>query len=227
MSPADENPSADKEQRKSADIRRLSKLLIVCAAAIVIGIGLTSQFGYGLRPASPADIDGVGHIETIRLPTDARSLAEVTSLVITMPKADDFGKVYLNNFIVVSNEDPERLYYLSRDENEAKRVSNRFGVLRNLTSKSRDPNFVNLVVAGWNFIVMEVENSFYGECSSSIDIVVNGKRLEKFPRTLPKNEYAEISAVNPNLLHKFSKAEAGELINALCARRIFAFYVRG
>ena len=103
-----------------------------------------------------------------------------------MSKPDDFGKVYLNNFLVLSSEDPEHLYYSTRKEEEAKRVSLQFSVLRNLNPKAHDLNMVDLIVPGWNFVVFEVENSFYGECSATIDIVANGKRLEQFPRSVPK-----------------------------------------
>jgi hypothetical protein len=52
----------------------------------------------------------------------------------------------------------------------------------------------------WNFIVLEIENSFWGTCNSSIDIVANGQRLENFPRTFPRNQYPEKSVLNQSLV---------------------------
>jgi hypothetical protein len=83
----------------------------------------------------------------------------------------------------------------------------------------------DLIHPGWNFIVAEIENSQFGGCSMRIDITVNGKQLENFPRVFPSNTFLEGSAVNRDRVATLEKSGRWPMSNVLCARRIFAFYV--
>jgi hypothetical protein len=202
---------------------RYAILIGISIIAMLIGASLCFEFGRGFRPLRSTVLPALGQIETIRFPVGARRISELTSLLMTMPSADDFGKVFLNNYIVLSTESADNVYYFLRSSELAKKVSSQYGVRRNLSLTSRD--VVDLVVPGWNFVVLEIENSFWGTCNSSIDIVVNGQRLERFPRNFPRNRYPEKSVLDQGLVNQFNKVEAGSMIDALCSRRILAFYL--
>jgi hypothetical protein len=192
-------------------------------AAALLGGGLAFEFGKGLRPQDAREIDGLGQIEAIRLPAEARRLADLTSFVINLPGADDYGKVYFNNYLVLSTENPTSLFYNINNPDAAKKVAIDYGAKRNLITTSAD--VASRIVSQWNYIVVENENSALGGCVTSVDITVNGQRLERFPRSFPKNAYAELTTLNSVLARKFDQAQVGAIIDALCARHIFAFYV--
>ena len=231
---------------------RLTRLGVVAATilfGVILGAIIASQFGKGLRPGPVQLVETVGRIEILRLPTKARRLSDIRTFIIQMDGADDYGRVFVNNYLWMNNENPQQLFYSSNDTKERRDEFNQLAVDRNeLLVVKRDARV--LLRSGTNDIVVELENSILGTCVTAIDIVVNGEELESFPRSIPDRLNVEAEVVNRTLLRQFKKAERSDvhselseaernkfsaseisdlsvssLDDVICARRIFQFEV--
>jgi hypothetical protein len=199
-------------------------LAVVMSTAIAAGI--TSLYGRGLQAILPADIPTIGRIETVRLPVGARTLGSVRTFVVRMLNVDDFGKITVNNYVELSNEKRDNFFFFAApgdDLNRLKALSEPLWVDRKFYSQSKDVG--SELLPGWNYIIVELENSTQGGCQMFLDIEVNGSRLEGFPRTFPRNSLAEPNVIDSRLMESFNKSGVSSIANALCARRIFAFYL--
>src|SRR5947208_3341081 len=83
---------------------RYTASVVAFVLATMSGTALSYWLASGLRPGSFLTDDGVGRVEALRLPVGARRFSEITSFIIGMKSADDYGRVYLNNYVVLNRE---------------------------------------------------------------------------------------------------------------------------
>jgi hypothetical protein len=198
--------------------------------AAMSGVALTFRFSSGLKPGLYLSDDGIGRVEALRLPIGARRYADVKSFVIGMGGADDYGRVYLNNYIVL-NREATGLPYSDKDT-PANRLVASAKIVDRKVNKLGDLEAREYLQEGRNIIVIELENAV-GPCETRVDIRVNGVQLERFPMQLPDNFQVDREVVNQTLFQKFKKAAANSVLNSLdfpdfmddvtCARRAFQF----
>jgi hypothetical protein len=201
------------------------------SCAILLGFALADLFGASFHSDDPHEIESVGRIATIRMPVGARKLKEVKTFVLKGGGGDDFGRIYVNNYLVNSNETPKNVFYTDNPLGAATKTI----AIDNAVDRAiymMDAKDVRIFLRpGKNYIVQELENSILGSCVSSIDITVNGTELEGFPQNIPDDLYVEKDVANGELLSKFEAAAAidakttkvgvSALADALCARRIW------
>src|SRR5215510_10852045 len=85
------------------------KSLFNAAVAGVAGYLLAVLFGRGLASPQSTMVENFAHYENVRLPIGARSGYELKSFIVRLKgDVDDFGRVYVNNRQVTSNETPGR-----------------------------------------------------------------------------------------------------------------------
>jgi hypothetical protein len=216
---------------------RAAAVGLAVMAGAIIGCLAAYCLGMGLRPASPKAMQSAGWIESLRLPEGARSKGSVKSFVVKFLKADDYARVFLNNYAGLSTTYYSGLFYDPKPtdvkEIEKREAAERFAMdRRNHVGSERD--IAELVIVGQNYLIFEAENSAWGGCDLRVDILVNGVSLEGFPRTLT-SQRVDRNLVNDHLVNRFRDIAAtnrdypalsvSDADDALCERRVFSFLV--
>ena len=202
----------------------------VLAAVVVVlsalaGLLCAGVFGRGFAPAAPVEVSGYGVIQKIRLPIGARTMDDLTSFEVEMAGADDFARVYVNNYLVISTENPKAILLFAPEPDTQQELMARLSVKRNMPAPGRK-DVIALVRKGMNTIVFENENSIFGACEAAITLFANGKKLERFPVKIPNGLYPERASLSPSVIELFERTKAvPSADDVLCARRIFVFEV--
>jgi len=212
--------------------------LAVVVAVILLGIsagGIGSYLrGRWLQPEEPKTLYGIGRIEAIRLPIGARRLRDIRTFALVVGGSDDFGRVYVNNYLVASGENPKGVFYTDSKIGEISR-NKLIGYARDRANHMVGNIDVRWALqVGTNYVVQELENVL-DTCVTSMDMLVNGIELEHFPQRMPDNWYIEKGIGNEIILQKYEAASTldaqgrklgvSALGDALCARRIWEFTV--
>ncbi|MDE8762599.1 hypothetical protein PZB21_25845 [Rhizobium sp. CBK13] len=200
--------------------------------SILIGWGASLSFVLGSKPepAAMVKIDGgsIGVIESLRMPIGARSKADINTFQIENAGGDDYARVFVNNYLVLSDENPNKIFYFPAAGilNEKKRKK----FLEMAVDRRENTSGVTDVTAylkqGYNYIIVENENSTLGACSTGISISVNGQKLEGFPKSIPVRFTTEAAVLNSELVRRYKEVHLPHLSNALCARRIFSVFLQ-
>jgi len=211
----------------------LVKILLNCVIAGIIGYVLAIWFGTGLASPPSKVVENFAQFENVRLPIAARTERELKSIVIRLKgEVDDFGRVYVNNRQVTSNEDPIRPFrhitWRDKDDDYVRRY-----MVNRANPIDPEVEVRKFLRKGSNWIMVELENSRWGACSMVLEILANGNQLEGSPFFIPQREQIDGSLSNPFLLQRFRElsVKTSELkefgiipeYDALCARVIFAF----
>lgn len=205
--------------------RRPVLAAIVVALSALAGLLCAGVFGRGFTPAAPVKVSGYGVIQTIRLPIGARMMDELTAFEVEMGGADDFARVYLNNYLVISTENPKAILLFAPETDAQQELMAHLSVKRNMPAPGRK-DMIALVRKGTNTIVFENENSIFGACEASITLFANGKKLERFPVKIPNGLYPERASLSPSVIELFERTKTvPSADDVLCARRIFTFEV--
>jgi hypothetical protein len=216
-------------KRSRIHVAQTNRYVVTALAFLIATIGgttLTYWSAIGLRPGDYSSDDGIGRIEALRLPIGARHYVDVKSFVIGMGGADDYGRVYLNNYLVL-NREASGLFFNGND-NPANRLSAAQNIVDRRVNKLGDLEAREYLQAGKNVVLIELENAV-GACETRVDIRVNGIQLERFPVQLPNNFQVDREVVNQVLFQKFKEAqtESTNLPDAMddvtCSRRAFQF----
>src|SRR5262245_3627086 len=72
---------------------------IVVVLSALAGWTFAAVFGRGFTPAPAAEVPTYGFVQPVRLPITARSIDELSSFEVEMNGADDFARVYVNNYL--------------------------------------------------------------------------------------------------------------------------------
>jgi len=162
-------------------------------------------------------------LQSIRLPLGARAAEELSSFEVEMNGADDFARVYVNNYLVISTENPGAILLFAPELDEQQQMMARLSVKRNIPLPGKK-DVASFLHKGINTIVFENENSIFGTCSAAISLFANGKKIERFPVRVPIEFYPERASLLPDAIELFERAKAVPAIDdILCARRIFVF----
>ncbi len=116
-------------------------------------------------------MSGLGEIRTVRMPIGARRLEDVKSFVIKMPGADDYGRVFANNYLALNKEAPN-LFYTSKGSAASRQMVELKKAQRNAQLPPEN-DVKGYLRRGTNFIVAELENAS-GPCVFGVDTGVNG-----------------------------------------------------
>jgi hypothetical protein len=213
---------SDRANRKS----RPMKALGIAAAGVLAGF-IVGTLGRGLQPAAPTPLPTVGRLQVLGLPAVARDLDGIQSFVIELSGVDDYGRVYLNNYLVADRElGPEDITNGSGMSKESLKP-----FLRALTPRG---NFglgpfegKMFLVRGRNYIVAELENSDQGPCSAQLNIKVNDVSPIGFPVIMGEGFDAERGVtLNSNVRKRLERYGPWWLQYASCSRRIFEFELK-
>jgi hypothetical protein len=176
-------------------------LVLTLACGVLTGAALAYLFGSWLKPAPPQNIPTVGRLDVLRMPIGARKLKEIRSFVLRGGGDDDFGRIFVNNYLVNSSETPRRLF--TGDKTLAAKRNAVIGYAVNRHNDMPDEKDVRVFLRpGKNYIVKELENSIYGTCVAGGDIIVNGVPLEQFPENMPEDWFIEKAVRNPDLVKR-------------------------
>ncbi len=196
---------------------------LVVALSALAGWTFAAVFGRGFTPAPAAEVPTYGFVQSVRLPIRARSIDELSSFEVEMDGADDFARVYVNNYLVISTENPNSILLFTPESDPQQQLMKRLAVQRNSPLPGRK-DVVGLLHKGVNTIVFENENSIFGTCSAAIALFANGQRLERFPVRVPIGLYPERASLFPPVIELFERTGAASAANdILCARRVFVF----
>lgn len=196
-------------------------LLICVALGSIIGSISSCQFGSNLKTTEIV-IPKIGVLHYLSLPKGVVSRSDIQSFEINIPSADDFVRVFVNNYLVASNENPESLiHFTNLDEDirkEAKLFLQKFAINRGHSLENIRADFY--LHDGLNHIVIELENGDWGFCNTRYDIRVNGVILQGYPSAVPypQNLPNEMSELLGPTIHGWN--------NAICSRRIFQFTLK-
>jgi hypothetical protein len=208
--------------RSPAARRPLLAASIVTVSALA-GLFCAWLFGRGFAPAAPVEVSSYGFIQTVRLPRGARTTNELTSFEVDMGGADDFARVYVNNYLVVSTENPKAILMFAPELDPQQQLMSRLAVKRNMPAPGRR-EVIAFIRKGANTIVFENENSIFGTCASQITLFANGKQLERFPVKVPIGLYPEGASLLPGVIELFERTKVvPSSDDILCARRMFVF----
>lgn len=198
---------------------------VVIALSALAGVICALVFGRGFHPLAPAKVDSYGVVQTIRLPVGARTINQLTSFEVEMRGADDFARVYANNYLVISTENPNQILLFAPEKDPQEELMARVSVKRNMPLPGRK-EVISVIRKGTNTIVFENENSIFGACAASMSLFANGKQLEGFPVQVPDGLYPERTSLLPEVIGLFERTKAAPSADdILCARRIFVFEV--
>jgi hypothetical protein len=206
----------------SQPIFRLMGVLLTLTISLLAAATTSYQFGKGFRAAAIQTIAMTGRIEHLRMPVGARTLDDIRTFMIRMDGAQDFARIFVNNYLLIDNESPKDMLFISVPRSDDKREK----VLPMAIDRS-DYHVGSLsaryyLLKGKNYIIAEVENGYLG-CNTVVDIVVNGTQLEHFPKVLPDRLYVEADSVNSLVKDRFEKLRKSAVQDSLCSRRIWEF----
>jgi hypothetical protein len=144
--------------------------------------------------------------------------------VIELSDVDDYGRVYLNNYLVEDRE-------LGQQDITNGSAKNRASLEPFLNSVTPRGNFglapfdgKLFLVRGKNYIVAELENSPFGPCSARLSIKVNGVSAVGFPVIMGEGFDAEGGVtLNASVRQRLNHYGPWWLQYASCSRRIFEF----
>jgi len=123
------------------------------------GFALVFSFGKWLTPAAAIVLPNTGRIEEIRMPVGARKLEDVGTFVIKGGGGDDFGRVYVNNYLTHSGESPDLLFFTNSPNGKQARDE----VMSYATNLNNymlgDKDVVAFLRRGDNYIIQKLENS--------------------------------------------------------------------
>lgn len=199
---------------------RLSSIAATVALALA-GVVFISQLAIGLKAGRAQTVPVIGRLEHVRLPVGARHLDTIQTFEITMPGAEDYGRVFVNNYVVLSNERPDLTFY---EQPKGFTPENTQHSVNRKDLRLGAANVRPHLLRHQNYVIAELENAFLG-CSSNIDIVVNGIRLEHFPQIPLDHSYVEPEAVNSELKSRFEFVTGNGIKHSVCSRRIWEFYL--
>jgi hypothetical protein len=193
---------------------------VVVALSALAAVLCAWVFGRGFAPAPPVEASNYGIIQAIRLPIGARSMDELTNFEVEMAGADDFARVYVNNYLAISTENPKAILLFAPDTDLQQKLMAQLSVKRNMPAPGRR-DVIGYLRKGINTIVFENENSIFGACGASITLFANGKKLERFPVRVPNGLYPERVSLAPAVIELFERTRAvPSTDDVLCARRI-------
>ena len=187
---ADHTAKSRRKSKSPAPERRTARYALIAGsllASVLIGAAISYEFGKGLKPAPTRSATGigVGRIEVLRLPTHQRKLSDIKTFEVAMSGADDYGRIFVNNQLVINTENPAQIFFGGVDDQTKRRIVERLAIDRSdlIVGKSDVRGFLK---RGNNFIVVELENSILGSCVTNIDVAVNGIELDLFHKCSPR-----------------------------------------
>src|SRR5208282_2789287 len=159
------------------------------------------------------------------MPVGARNLSGVKNFVIEGGGFDDYGRIYVNNYLVNTSENHNNIFVRGYQETDVGKLFLRQFPARIRNNEIPVPKDVrNFLRSGANFIVYELINATRA-CSSRLNMSVNGITLETFPQFFPTEGF---SPDRDNVLdagqRKSGTSLAKSLNDALCSRWIYEFF---
>ncbi len=207
----------------------LTCLLLGSATGFLSAISLSRNL-----KASSIAVPGLGQIHRIALPRGVHRRSDIWKFEIRNEAADDFSRVYVNNYIVLSSEQPELFVGINAKEqidvNESKTL------LQSVLVPRAQPFGKTLVdfhlKTGWNVIVLELDNRI-GPCQTRLEMLVNDELIRGIPSEFPTS-FSEIQnlAAGESTIDVVQWRDGTEypvkepvIEDGLCARRIFQFWL--
>lgn len=198
---------------------RTSAVVYAILGGLIAGWGL-AQLGKNFRASPELKIDGIGRIQTVALPNTAMSIEDMNSFTIKIDGADDYTRVFVNNYLALNQETSESVFYIPPPDSEVFKQLKQSAVDRR-AHRLGEVEVKPYLRRGKNFVIIELENSIMSTCIVNVEMKVSGIRLPSFPRILPEGFDVEMEAVNDRLLKEYRRLRESTLEDATCSRRIF------
>jgi len=201
-----------------APIARVILVAGVIVLAAVFALAIATNWATNLQ-SGYQQIPTIGRIKLIRLPKDVTSLDDVRTFVITMNEAQDYARIFVNNYVFIDNESATKLFTnVVGSPEDLKTIAGESIDRKDYFVGARDA--IYFLRKGKNFVVVEMENAHLG-CNTLVDISVNGTELEHFPEKMPENLYLDSETTAELLKQQFERLKLPAVSNAVCARRIY------
>jgi hypothetical protein len=187
---------------------------------------LLSLFSYPVRPADDVIVPTVGILHRVVPPAGVQRLREVHSFTVTIVYADDYGRAYVNNYLVGSREDRNDVFHVrGRAQDSVSFVMERTHDRDNYPI-AKDWDVRRHLIKGKNFIVLEAENSTLSGCLAKFEIKINGTHVYGSPLDIPEGFEVEGAVFNARLRGSLNRLHIPVIENALCARRVIELELR-
>jgi hypothetical protein len=181
----------------------------VLIAGVLTGTAASFRYGKNL-PSKPINIPGLGILQRVQLPGGPYSFESIGVFDVDLPDADDFGRVYVNNYVLISTERPDLLVSYEETKTVSAAQLKRFAVNRGHNRGRRGANYY--LRPGLNYIVVELENRT-GPCAMGYNFKIGEREVPNVPRTVGSSA-EELRALTGGSISPE---------NAICSRRIFEF----
>jgi hypothetical protein len=214
---------------------RKSLLSIFFVSGVVIAFLSVAEFGENLDASSPVKIPTIGVLHRLQLPKDVVNRNDIRSFEIQAPDADDFIRVYVNNYLVAINEHPD--FVISDSAEPDSQLLKKYIINRKqpTSGPKKDPKdqrkSVDLYLRdGLNYIVVEVENTL-GPCDGGYKFFVNSQELKDYPSSVPypqkqPNETSDLLLLNEDNSNEIPAYQPVDIQYAICSRRIYEFELK-
>jgi hypothetical protein len=206
--------------------RRIPRpVLCTCIAAVGVVVGaIVGRYGEGLRPAAPTQLSTIGRLQELLTPVEARRLDGLHSLTVALSDVDDYGRVYVNNYLVVDREIGTHVLRQPEIAAEEQKLALKKSILQLGNGGLGPVDVRRFLRVGRNYIVAELENSQYESCSAQLHIEINNVVPLGFPVLLGEGLEAEGGVtLNSAVRKKFESPGSPQfwILFAVCARRIY------
>jgi hypothetical protein len=206
------------QKRRSSAQQRMLALIGALAIGLLLGHISTRLHGKNFA-GSTEFLEGIGTLHRVAMPQGVISLEDAGRPWIGTTGADDFFRVFANNYLVFSNEQSSVvLNGCSKDPKPGTGPACAEMWERAVPSTTGDyPTGLTVGIylkRGWNHVIVELENTV-GYCTMAIDFTVHGQPVDGFVGLSPSS-WMDARRMVPG-----SKT----LANALCDRRIYQFYL--
>lgn len=193
---------------------RLISMIATLVASAAVGFVAVLLLGKNLNGGT-IFMPGIGHLHRLSLSQGPTSRSEIDAIQLQTTGADDHMRVFLNNYVTLTTEDPCAVLgqeAIPRDECNATRIS------RNLQfPKLLKDGYSNTLYPkqGVNHLVVELENDIYAYCTMFLGFQIDGFR--------PTN-YLSQTPVSPETARALNEPW-DNLSNSICSRRIYQFWL--
>lgn len=193
---------------------RITFMAVSVIAGVAIGYGAVLVLAMNLNVGTKF-IPGIGYLHRVSLSQGPTPRSEIETFQLQATGVDDHMRIFLNNHVVLTTEDPCNLLGQERiptDECKATRV-NRYLVFPRIS----DNVYLNSqhLRKGVNHLVVELENDIYGYCGMHLGFEIDGVK--------PTN-YITQTPVSPETVRALNEPW-DNLSNSICSRRIYQFWL--
>jgi hypothetical protein len=209
-------------ERDASTPRRLMKsrpvlMALFLATGVLSGYVACKGFAINLK-TSRIVVPGTGTFYRIQLPAGVSDVADVQTMYLDIPGADDFVRASINNYVVA---DSDTKCALTRAYDDCVKNPNALpeAVDRGHGTMLGQRSIQFFVKPGLNQLVIELENGRFAYCGLQSGLSINGKTITGIPHSIPVRGGPR--ALLPE--SRWTQDPDSYTKDSLCAREIYQF----